>query len=512
MSPGPANAARAWILWVFVLLLLGAALRMPGISAPLLEGAAGKQTHVAMVARNLFRGRATLARPRVDDVGKPGYFVKELPVVPALAALAYRALGRVDERVLRGLAIASWLGATVVLMALVRPSLGAAGAWLAGAWFLLSPMGLVYSRAAMNDAPAVAGALLALGAVARWRARPTPGAALLVGGLVGVAFLLKPHAAFWLGPASAALVFDTSADEGARPSPGRIAAVAAAAGVGLSLAALWYLHAAAIHRTHPVPGTTVAEGWVDPGLLLRPALYLEIGRQALLMVFTPVGALLAAWRLARGPALRRIERALLWWGAGSLLQGLVFAPRMFDELSRGTEYYQLPLVATSAALIGVGARMLLDRTRSAGRGLRAASAAILLALVSGALAQAHAAIRTPARYERIVADCAKVTAATRPTDEIVVLADRAGTVLYYCDRRGLTFSLGDAVHETIRERGGATRVEIARALGRATHLYIPFPELDASGEILRAVSGSWNEIPLDDSAARLFARPTDGPR
>lgn len=512
MSLGPENAARAWILWVFVLLLLGAALRLPGLSAPLLEGAAGKQTHLAMVARNLFRGRATLARPRVDDVGRPGYFVKELPVVPGLAALAYRGLGRVDERVLRGLAIASWLGAAVVLMALLRPALGPAAAGLAGAWFLLSPMGIVYSRAAMNDAPAVAGALLALAAVGRWRARPRPGAAILVGGLVGFAFLLKPHTAFWLGPAAAALVVDDSAPDGPRPSFGRITTVVAAAGAGLALASLWYLHAATVHRTHPVPGATVAEGWVDPGLLARPALYLEIARQAFFMVFTPVGALLAAWRLAFGPALRRIERALLWWGAGSLLQGLVFAPRMFDQLSRGTEYYQLPLVATAAVLIGVGSRMLLDRARAAGAGLRAASAAILVALVAGALAQAQAAIRTPARYERIVADCARVAAATRPTDEIVVLADRAGTILYYCDRRGITFSLGGAVHETIRERGGATRVEIARALGNATHLYVPFPELDVEGEIVRMVSASWDEIPLEGSTARLFARPTDGPR
>ena len=508
MSSGPANAARPWILWVFLLLLLGAAIRLPGLSKPLLEGAAGKQTHVAMVARNLFRGHATFSRPRVDDVGKPGYFVKELPVVPALAALAYEALGRVDERVLRAIGIASWLAAAALLLALTRPALGPIAAWLAGAWLLLAPMGIVYSRSAMNDAPAVAGALLALWAVVRWRAVPTTGSAIAVGGLVAWAFLLKPHSAFWLGPAAAAIVLDRHVEAAPRPSPGRIAAVVAAAVAGLALASLWYLHAAAIHRTHPVPGATVAEGWVDPELLLRPDLYLEIGRQVLSMVFTPLGALVAGWRLVSGPAFSRIERAFLWWGAGSLLQALVFAPRMFDALSRGTEYYQLPLVATAAVLVGRGLQMLLERAREGHRALRAACAVLLVALAGGALVQARAATRTPLRYERILGDCAAVRAVTRPTDELVVLADRAGTILYYCARRGITFSLGGAVHETIRERGGASRVEIARALGGATHLYVPFPELDGDGEIWGAIGAQWREVPLDGSEARLFARPT----
>ena len=55
-----------------ILVVLGAALHVILADRLLLEGAAGKQTHTAMIARNLYRGRASLLRPTVDDMGKPG--------------------------------------------------------------------------------------------------------------------------------------------------------------------------------------------------------------------------------------------------------------------------------------------------------------------------------------------------------------------------------------------------------------------------------------------------------
>ena len=37
--------------------------------------------------------------------------------------------------------------------------------------------------------------------------------------------------------------------------------------IGAAVAGAWYLHAAAIHRIHPVPGAMVLDGWVDPAEL-----------------------------------------------------------------------------------------------------------------------------------------------------------------------------------------------------------------------------------------------------
>ncbi|MDG2305224.1 MAG: glycosyltransferase family 39 protein [Candidatus Binatia bacterium] len=496
-----------------LLILAGAFVRLPGLAEPLLEGAAGKQTHIAMVARNLHRGRATWTRPRVDDVGKPGYFVKEFPVVPILAAAAYSAAGEVDERYLRLIGIAAWLLALPIVAALLRRPLGPRGALWAGLWFVLSPMGIVYSRAAMNDAPAVAMSLAALAAVAAWRRRPGIGVTGLVGLLVTAAFLMKPHSAFWLGPAAALLTLAPGTTDAApKPSTGQSAALIGTALAALGLAGLWYLHAAQIHRVHPVPGATVAEGWIAPGLLLHPGLYLEIGRQALMMVFTPIGALLAVLGTLRGRRFRTVERALMLWGGGVVLQCLVFAPRMFDDLSRGTEYYQLALVPTAALLIARGLEQVFTWSAERRPAVRATTATLIALLITGALLEARAASRPPAQYGSLLADCAQVRAATNPAADMLVLADRGGTVLYYCDRRGQTFSLAGAVNETIMEKSvAASPLQVSRALASADYVYVPFPELLTNSEaFLEDLSQHWADVPLPDSDARLFARPDVG--
>ena len=513
MADSPASASGRWAAGLLLVLLVGALVRLPGLSRPLLEGAAGKQTHTAMVARNLYRGRASFVRPRVDDVGKPGYFVKEMPVLPALAAGLYGLAGGVDERLLRLISVLAWLASVPLVAGFLRPALGGRYALLAGFWLVLSPMAIMYSRAAMNDALAVTGSLAALTALGRWRRAPSLGNTALSGALVAAAFLLKPHTAFWLGPAAALLTVAPSTDPAEpRPSLGWMAALTATALGAMSLAGLWYAHAAAVHQVHPVPGATVPDGWIAPALLSRPALYQEIGRQALFMVFTPLGAALAVVGLARGPRLRLMEWALSLWGGGVILQCVVFAPRMFDDLSRGTEYYQLPLVATAAWLIARGLKELSAwiPSRRGAREARVVGAACAL-LAVGAFFATRDAMRIPRQYETLIADCERIQSITQPTDEFVVLADRGGTVLYYCDRRGHTFSLATAVNESIVETSErATELELSRAFQGARYLYVPFPELfEGQPELLTRVAERWQEVPLAGARARLFARPTD---
>lgn len=493
------------------LVALGALIRVPGLDSPLLEGAAGKQTHIAMVARNLHRGDSTFARPRIDDVGEPGYFVKELPVLQAAAAMAYGVAGTIDERILRTLPALAWLVGIPLLAGLLAPSIGPFAAGLAGLWMAIAPIAVVYSRTALNDSPAVILSLAALAVLVAWRKSPSATRALGGALLVGVAFLLKPHTAIWLGPAAAYLCL-ARGPEGSpeRPSPGALATIGAAAAVALVAAGQWYLHAAAIHEAYPVPGATVASGWVAPALLGDPRLYAEIARQTIGMVFTPVGAAIAAYGVATGPRLSLVERALLAWGAGVVLQCLVFAPRMFDALSRGTEYYQLPLVVTAAALIGRGLAGLASHARAKGAGLPWAVGAIAILLLTNVVWQERRAAQIPTQYATLLEDCAVLQEQTSRNDRFVVLADRGGTVLYYCDRKGVTFSLGKAVHEVIRDQDQkeASPAALSRALAGATHLYIPFPDLlDQTDTTLARLGAEWDEVPLPGSNARLYRRP-----
>jgi Dolichyl-phosphate-mannose-protein mannosyltransferase len=486
---------------VLALVLLGLSIRIPALDRPLLEGAAGKQAHTAMVARNLYRGRSTWLRPMVDDVGRPGYFVKELPLVPVLAALGYGLVGEVREWLGRLVSVLAWLLALPLVHGIVRRYRGSREAWLAGLWFVLSPLGVVYSRAFMTDAALVAISIGALAAALAWRDRPSGGRAAAVGFCVALALLLKPHAIFWLAPALAVIASNRHSVSSAQPLDAaarrRLALLLVLATIP---AGVWYLHAAAIHRIYPVPGATVAGGWVAPDLWLRPALYARIADQLATMVFTPIGLVIATIGLvAAGAPLGIGERALLAWGAGVVVQSVVFGTRMFDDAARGTEYYQLAMVPLAALLVARGGGRLADAAAAAG-GARAGSAAALAvaaALAAGAIRPILAAGETPARYAHLVEDCGVIRSHTRPDEEVFVLADRGGTVLYYCDRRGTTFTTATPVALAAGGSAMAVARDAAfRAAQSATWLYVPFPEIIPRTPNLTAfLEAGWERVP-----------------
>ena len=60
VSPG-APGTPAPILAAVLAMAIGVLVRLPTLGFPLLEAAAGKQTHTAMVARNLYRGSSSWA-------------------------------------------------------------------------------------------------------------------------------------------------------------------------------------------------------------------------------------------------------------------------------------------------------------------------------------------------------------------------------------------------------------------------------------------------------------------
>lgn len=495
------------------LLAAGLATHLLLLHSPLLEGAAGKQTHTAMIARNLYRGRGTIARPIVDDLGNPGYFIKEVPALPAATALLYGLTGEVNEAYGRLLSVLAWLGGAPILFALLQRRPGASDALVAAAWWIAAPLAFVYGRAFMSDAAMVSASIASLLALVRWRERPGGGRAAAAAGLVGAALLLKPHAVFWLGPA-ALLVIATRDDGVPRPSRGPRRVLLGATALAIAVAAAWYLHAASVHRAFPAAGTTRLDGWFDLPSLADGALYAEIARQLFWMVFTPLGALLAALGVAlRARPWHLAERALLVWGAGVLVQCLVFNTRMYDALARGTEYYQLAMVPVAAMLIGRGAGVLFaslaSRTRVPGIVL---GGGILLLLGASSARETMAALEVPERYHRILDDCARVRAVTRPRDVIFVLADRGGTILYYCDRRGSTFVPARAAGKVFAQGDNVVAVrQLADTLDAANYVYVPFPEILGEGSPWLAMfEERFERVPAEGSPMRLYRTPARG--
>lgn len=497
------------------LLGLTALLQISRLQTPLLEGAAGKQAHMGMVAKNFARGYSSFTRPRVDDVGPPGYFVKEMPVLPMVTAVLAGASTAPIDSVGRGLGLAAWLLAVAVFFRIVQRVRGDGVGLVAAAWMAWSPLALAYAPAFQNDQATVAASLLAFLALARWREAPTPSRALATAPLILATLLLKPHAALWLAPAAAVFVFAGS--KGGRAER-RACAVMVLVGTLAAAAALpWYLHAASIHRAFPVAGATVPEGWVDVGLLADPYLWQELARQIGQMVFTPGGLVLAGVGLvARRKQLRTSEWALLAWGAGVLVQDLVFTTRFFDELSHGTEYYQLPMLAPAALLIAGGCAAVLENMAGRGCGrlrqLAGAAGLATLLLVPSARA-ARAAIEQPARYTRLLADCARVRAATDPSGAFVVFADRGGTVLYYCERSGTTFTLAGGQTKTRGHQGQAAGGEhLTRTLTAARYVYFPFPELLLDEGLLSHFREHWRAMSLGEPELLLFEKKRQAAR
>lgn len=513
-SAAPRSPTRVLLAVLFLLVAAGLGTHALLLDAPLLEGAAGKQTHTAMIARNLYRGRATVTRPIVDDLGAPGYFIKELPALPAAAALLYRAAGDVHDAYGRLLSVLAWLCGVPVVFALLRRGNGSIACLVAAAWWIGAPLAFVYARAFMSDAAMVTASCATLLALVRWRERPEHIRATAVGTLVATTLLLKPHAVFWLAPAAAIVLIARDAGGAPRPAPRPIAVLAAACGLAALLAVAWYLHAASVHRTYPAAGTTRLDGWFDAPSLLDPTLYTEILRQLIWMVFTPLGALLAVAGivLTRGaPGL--VERALLAWGGGVLVQCLVFNTRMFDEHARGTEYYQLAMVPVAAMLIGRGVAALQGRLPARTAAARTALVgAILLLLIAGSAREIRAALVLPERYQRILVDCALVRELTRPHDELFVLADRGGTILYYCDRRGATFVPARAVGRVFGRADNVVGArQLADTLDRSSFVYVPFPELlGADSPWLAMFAERFEHVPTPGSEILLYRnrRPT----
>ncbi len=509
MSPLSRPGAR---LALAAALALGAAARLPTLSAPLLEGAAGKQTHLAMVARNLYRGRCTWTRPIVDDIGRPGYFVKEIPAFPLAVAAAYEALGGPREWAGRALAAAGWLAAAPLVASLAARLGGGLAPAAAALFFVLSPLALVYSRGFLNDPWAVAASILALHLGLRWREAPSPARAAACGLATSLALLLKPHVAFWLGPALGVLAFAPG------PIPRRERGLLASCGAAaIALAAPWYVHAWAVHRAYPTGGAMVASGWVDPALWLEPELYRVVLGHALWMVLTPAGALLAALGAAARPPHRArrepLEIALLFWGAGVLLQCVALATRMLDRPARGSEYYELALVPAAAVWVGLGLERM--RERLSGRPIArwAIPGALAAAMLLSGARSTLEALRPPERYRGLLAGCASVRAATRPDDEIAVLSDRPGTVLYYCDRRGITLvPAGGPLAQRLDPRSdpeGTWRV--GRALARARYLYLPFPDLvERTPGLAAEPARSWRPSRAVPHGIRLYERRRRG--
>ncbi|MBV9027836.1 MAG: glycosyltransferase family 39 protein, partial [Candidatus Eremiobacteraeota bacterium] len=142
-----------WVAGVAAILLLGLALRLQGITDPILDHPGWRQGDTAAIARNFALTQFNIMYPQAMYNGPPPNYVElELQIVPYLAAALYKLFG-VHEIVGRLFSVAFSLG-TVVTVAYFGRWLfrsGAAGLFAAFVFAVL-PGSVYYGRTFMPDA------------------------------------------------------------------------------------------------------------------------------------------------------------------------------------------------------------------------------------------------------------------------------------------------------------------------------------------------------------------------
>lgn len=141
---------REWFI-LTVVVLLGLAIRLYGISLPLLDSHQGRQTLTAMMARNLYEDNINIFCTRLDIFGnRPGYIIMEFPLMHSITALLYTLFG-VHDIIGRLVSVAFSMGAMFLMYCLARKFLSIIGAFAALSLYAFSPMNIFFSRAFMPE-------------------------------------------------------------------------------------------------------------------------------------------------------------------------------------------------------------------------------------------------------------------------------------------------------------------------------------------------------------------------
>ena len=106
--------------WLLLILLVGFAIRAPGVTAPIIGEHSWRQADTAAMARNFAENGYHLLHPQIDWGGDTsGVVESEFPLYPFLVSLLYGLFG-VSEALARGLSLVFSLGTIAFLYRLVR--------------------------------------------------------------------------------------------------------------------------------------------------------------------------------------------------------------------------------------------------------------------------------------------------------------------------------------------------------------------------------------------------------
>ena len=467
----PAIWARHERAILAVIILIGLALRLYGITLPLVDSHHQRQAQTAMVARNLYENGMNIFYPQYDIFGNsPGYAILEFPLLNTLTALLYFVFG-VHEIIGRLIAVAFSIGAMFLMHRLARRLLPPGPALATMAAYALSPMNIYFSRAFMPESPMMFFIIGAVYFFLEWVDRPrtrTYVAAIL---FAAFAFLVKIPTLLILMPIACAWLVCHG-----RRGLLRIEFWAYNLGAVLP-AGLWTVHASQVNAVSVhiwEPGSDIVRFMGDLSLRFSIHYYSFLFESAMFLL-TPVGFLLFLAGIWAAKDHRK-RHVLYAWLIAVLAYFFVLASAVSSHW-----YYSLPLLPPAALFVGFAVQSIVESDRL-WEWLARRPRQYLVALGLSVIVAVHGAF-----YIALFADLYDVTKRvpyhlevaqiirqeTNPS-AVLILNDPPNalntTLTYYAHRKSWPFSVAPGYQaiqdlESLRAQGATTYVAVDSRYG-----------------------------------------------
>jgi len=431
---------------VLAIFLIAILIRLVGITMPILEGSATRQTQTAMISRNFFNDGFDILYPRVDSAGTDkGYHLLEFPIVTALAALIYGLLGGAHAWVGRLISIVFFAGAFLFLYDLTRRLFSERTAIWAVIVFSISPLSIIFSRTFMPDFAMLFFCIGSIYFMYLYSSAGSRSGFWLSCAFSAVALLAKPQSFYIVVP----LIYLLWQKEKVRffLSPRNWIYLI----IALLPAILWYTHAGSVMRQLSAGEAYNFEflHWFQPRLFLQKELYIDLLNIYSGIFLTPVGFALFIGALFLKTAK---EKALIWaWFAGVILFMAVFNSHI------DLEYYNLIMLPVASIFI---ARMIeflatLDWRQKTFLKNRVAQVILCIILLAPILRYALYAYIVPRGYRYLPVAGERIQELSSKEDLIIASSAGGPQGLYFCDRKGWSFLLpvsdGKEAEEAIEE-------------------------------------------------------------
>jgi len=422
-------------------------IQLVGLTDPLTDAHAWRQTDTAAISRNFYRHGFQLLYPEVDWGGSGSNYVEsEFPLIPYLDALLYGALGFHDY-LGRVVSIGFSVGTAIVTGMLARYYFGQPVSWLSVWGLSASPLFLFFGRAFMPEPAMLFFSLLFLYAGVRWLGRPGTRWFWVCAGAGALAFMLKLPALAMLGPMAALALWSYGWRALWQPRLWWLSALV------LVPTALWYLHAADL-RAHT--GLTFniwsfgGDKWGNLAIWSNPEFYRTMAQRLAGEVISRYAIWLSLVGLLL-PGRTRLEesgrRLLLIWAASLVLSVFIVANGNTIH-----EYYQMLFVPLAVIAFGRAIGWLQIRWAAISaastwrRGLLCSGSVLFLVYISGVFWSSFQfdsiVFRQLAFHSnQVVYDAAQSVAQLTKSSDLIVVAyeeNRLPELFYYADRKGWT--------------------------------------------------------------------------